>query len=477
MIGFALLIIGLFGISGVHCQDRTYVDDLGVTHTTSKKNPKIVTWAHRAVTLRYFGLDDTQLLGTYGEWGNSGSDFNVTDPEASSFPLDPGLEDVQLLQSAVNLSPGCGNEFCVEFDIEKFKQLNPDEFIIHGYRGSAWAISSIISNITEAWGKKPIFVELSMDKADKCQDDGYKTCAGRSMIEVIDDHFKLAEYLDLSVPESMKDDRRKLCKAASTFQDQMKVAHDKGLRVFPAYLGTGTSYYANVKHDMVLRMFEELGMPILHNGACTNATVCSQNYFWEYVPRTEYFQNCSPDNITESCNNDPLYPVDVWLYDHRTTFTIQNDDFALAFPDKAIIKKQYAFWPIGGRITTPHHAAKILEIVGSAVSSFERLHPPTNCTDNVDVSSTEHKINGIGPNNYACYDTKFHEKKYFEGDHCLAPATSPPTSSPTSATPAASPTSATPPTSPTTTSSTSGSIINVLLPSLIVSFLSTSLFL
>ena len=95
-------------------------------------------------------------------------------------------------------------------------------------------------------------------------------------------------------------------------------------------------------------MFEELGMPIMHNGACTNKTVCPDNYFWEYVPKEEYFNSCDGE-ITEGCNDNVLYPVDVWLYDHRTTNSVTNADFKLAYPDKAIIAGQLEFWPIGGK--------------------------------------------------------------------------------------------------------------------------------
>lgn len=160
-------------------------------------------------------------------------------------------------------------------------------------------------------------------------------------------------------------------------------------------------------------MFEELGMPILHNGACTNKTLCPDNFFWEYVPKEQYFTGCQ-DEIKESCNAETLYPVDLWLYDHRTTLSVKNDDFAVAFPDKAIVSGQMEFWPIGGRLITPFHAAKILDIVGESVATADRLHLETECVANVDVSSTEHKKNGIAPGSYACYAKDFHNDAYFK---------------------------------------------------------------
>lgn len=413
MIRFALL--SIIGISSIEAATREYVDSLGVKHTTAKDKPKIVTWAHRAVSLSHYGLDKTQLLGTYGEWANSGSDYDPNNPEkGSSFPADPTPDEMKLLKEVVNLSPSCKNEYCTEFDLERFKQLKPDEFLIHGYRGNPWALNDdIIGNATEIMGKPPIFLEISMDGAKDCADDGYRECAGRSFIDVIEEHTELAEYLNIDLPASFDEDMATLCKSAKEFQEDMEIAHEKGVRVMPAYLsGSGTSYFADAKHDMVLRMFEELGMPIMHVGACTNKTLCPHNYFWENVPKAQYFTGCE-SNITESCNEETLYPVDVWLYDHRTTLSVKDPDFAIAYPDKAIIAGQMEFWPIGGRLITPFHAAKTLDIVGETISKAVRLHPATDCIKNVNVSSVSHKTNGIASGGYACYAKDFHNTAYF----------------------------------------------------------------
>ena len=132
----------------------------------------------------------------------------------------------------------------------------------------------------------------------------------------------------------------------------MKIAHDKGVRLLAAYPTTATSYFADPTSDSVLRMFEELGMPIIHPGKCIEAGECVGGNFWEYVPINSYFTSCGPfpENITESCNDDPLYPVDMWLYDHRLTFKVPDPDFALGFPDKAFIKGQSVVWRGGGKI-------------------------------------------------------------------------------------------------------------------------------
>lgn len=148
------------------------------------------------------------------------------------------------------------------------------------------------------------------------------------------------------------------------------------------------------------------------------------SYYWETIPSTSYFASCSDaqKNATSfsECNDDPLYPVDVWLYDHRVKDTINNEDFAVVFPDKAILEGQFVEWPIGGRKVTPAHAIEILKSVGPAVAGFERLHEETDCVADIDVSSTEHRqsgegVKGAGAGGYACFDDQYHNMKYFKG--------------------------------------------------------------
>ena len=213
----------------------------------------------------------------------------------------------------------------------------------------------------------------------------------------------------------------------------MKTAQEKGIRVMPAYLTTKTSYFADVVSDSVLRMFEELGMPILHIGSSMDAGDCAGNYFWEYVGLNDYFKACpdGEENVTSSCNDGTLYPVDFWLYDHRTTLAVTDPDFILGFPDKALIAGQSAYWPIGGRLLSPRDAAEVLNIVGPQVASASRVHPATECTPDIDVTGTDHRIAGLAGGEYACFnDGAFHNTKYFQectfpSDPTMAPVATP----------------------------------------------------
>jgi len=412
---------------------RVFVDDLGEAHISDKEKPTIVTWAHRAVSLSHYGLDTGQLLGTYGEWANSGSDYDFDKPElGSSFPADPTPEEMRLLAQVTNLSPGCGAEYCTEFNTDVLEALAPDFLLIHGYRHSPWASSDeLAANITRIMGDRVIYTDVSMEGEDCKADEVGGSCYGKTMIEVINQNLEVAKFLNLDIPTKLDDDMKRLCNSAKAFQKDMVIAHEKGLRVMTAYLTTGTSYFATPIHDPVLRMLEELGMPLLHVGACTNTTTCPFTYFWEWLPIDEYFTDCAAGEVSAKCNENTLYPVDFWLYDHRTTLSITNEDFQLGFPDRAIIEKQYDYWPIGGRLITPHHAANILDQLGPSLANAERLNPVTECTP-AKVSATGHRTDGLVGGEYACYDETEHNSLYFE--KCATPEpTSEPTSEPVTA--------------------------------------------
>lgn len=398
--------------------DRSYTDDLGITHTTSIEKPTIVTFAHAAVSFFDYGLGTDQLLGTYGEYVVTGSDFDFEQPEqTSSYNADPEPEDIKKLLSTTNLSPGCERVpgYCTEFDIEGLVQLDPDYLIVQGYAHSPWAIANF-TEVELAFPKtKIIYNDVSL-AGENCT--VHENCVGKSMIDLVEQYQELAAFLNLEEQAQLQQDMAELCAAAGEFQTHMKTAHDKGIRTMAAYVDPSSAFYASPINDMVLRMFEELGMPILHIGKCED---CSQSYFWETIPSEAYFASCDNSTDFEECNEDTLYPVDVWLYDHRTRAVINNEDFAVVFPDKAVLTGQFAEWPIGGRKITPRHAIEILKAVGPSVAGADRLHDETPCVPDLDVSGMEYRRSnsggdkGAGGGAYACYDTSFHNSKYFMG--------------------------------------------------------------
>ena len=54
----------------------SFVDDAGVTHTWTKAQPTIIVSAFDAIALMHMGMDSSQILGTFGTRGTSGSNAN-----------------------------------------------------------------------------------------------------------------------------------------------------------------------------------------------------------------------------------------------------------------------------------------------------------------------------------------------------------------------------------------------------------------
>ena len=120
---------------------RTFTDDAGVEHTTTKAHPTIAIGALDAVSLMHFGLSASSIKGTFGERGSSGSnkngnyyDGNAHVPgsvdhgsatyDPSMFPADPTDAEMALLAQTVDLSPGCSSTKYVRFQLPILNALS-----------------------------------------------------------------------------------------------------------------------------------------------------------------------------------------------------------------------------------------------------------------------------------------------------------------------------------------------------------------
>jgi len=226
----------------------------------------------------------------------------------------------------------------------------------------------------------------------------------------------LALALGAVQPAHVAADKKAMCEAAARFTAASKIAHDKGVRVMAMYPKTNLFYLANPTGNSVLRMLEELGAPLLHPGGICDEAVepaCSHSYFWENVPRSQYFVGCDPDvDETEKCVGKTLYPVDLALYDQRLTIKIQNTTENRIINEPAIVKGQIAYWPGAGLPHTYEHAAEILTILAPALEKAERIHPKTECTPDVNVTSLEHAKTPMLEGKYACFDSTYHNDAY-----------------------------------------------------------------
>lgn len=283
-------------------------------------------------TTPFSGLGTDQLLGTYGQYFITGSDFDFSQPsQASSFSADPEPEDLVKLQSVSNLSPDCVEDYnyCLQFNISMLVDLNPDYLVVHGFAENPWSFSNF-SEVLAAWPKeKIIYNDVSLEGEDCFETEA---CYGKSMIDVIEQYIELSEFLNYELPSEFEQDLKDLCGAAQTFQANMQIAHSNGIRTLAGALDPTNSFFANPIDDVgisawpefdhiilyishihknsfpqiVLRMFEELGMPILHLGSCVNPEACSISYYWESVATTEYFMECTDEQKAAldyaSCN-------------------------------------------------------------------------------------------------------------------------------------------------------------------------------
>ncbi|KAG7353227.1 hypothetical protein IV203_009276 [Nitzschia inconspicua] len=407
-----------FTIAVAACHAGTFRDDRGVTHEISGK-PTIVTFAHTAVTLSHFGLDRSQLVGVYGEFVHDGSDYDFENLQrGSTYPADPTPEEMEFITSVPHISPSCLRGYCQEFDLDIFRDVKPDYIVMHGYRGDLWGFDADKEKqVVNIIGKPIIYIDVAQQGANCISEKDHESCYGKSMIEVVEQYYELAKALGVNIPSSVEQDRLDLCKAAETFQDAAEIAHANGVRAIAGYISVNefrnaTSYLAYPPDDMVLRMFEELGMPLIHPGIC-QAEGCSQNYFWEWIPTNALFPQCSPGQDPVTCDGEVLYPADMWLYDHRTTLSFTSPDFRNSFPDPAVLRGQYEYWPIGGGIISFKHAAEILSIMAPALAKMERIHDRTPCTA-ANVSSIEHAQDGLAAGSYACFDRAVHRASYLQ---------------------------------------------------------------
>lgn len=180
----------------------------------------------------------------------TGSTFDFEKPElTSSYTADPEPEDIAKLLTTANLSPECERTpgYCVAFDIEMLIDLNPDYLIVHGYAGSPWAFANF-TEVTLAFPQsKIIFNDVSL-MGDDCQTT--ENCYGKSMIDLIEQYKKLADFLNLDEPEGLAEDMATLCAAATEFSSHMATAHEKGIRTMAAYVDPSSAFYASPINDV-----------------------------------------------------------------------------------------------------------------------------------------------------------------------------------------------------------------------------------
>jgi len=415
-LAFALLV----GINRVY--GASFVDDKGTKHTF-KSNAKILCGAMDAVAFYHFGMSYKQIGGTFGERSSSGSnyggkysngnladhgDHSKVDHNPEHFPADPDESERAFLNMITDYSPSCSssNYYCSDVDIDALNKKGWPDIVIAGSFYSSLVSEEFRGNATEAG--VPI-IELTTSYGSSPGDE----VLPRSMVEITQTWENLAgAFLGAdTVASTVENDKKELCSAAKKFKDVAKKAQNKGVRAMAGYLpytGTGPNgevgaFLASPERDTVLAMLEELGMAILHNDA-------EPSRAYEYQVDANFLKGeLAWDRLmSKGTVGDPVqYYVDFWLYDDRVTLDFISDSFAQAWPHKAVVSKQYAYFPANSRIFSYRHAAEILKNIAEPLEDAKQLFttPTTQCTS-VDggVAGDEHRSKGLLPGQYACFE-------------------------------------------------------------------------
>jgi len=403
-------------------EGASFTDDKGTTHVISKGDT-VLCGAMDAVGFFHFGMETSQIEGTFGERSSSGSNYGGTyfdgnladhgdhgnveyNPE--HFPADPDETERAFLNMITDYSPSCSstNYYCTEIDIATLNQNGWPDVVVFGsyysnlltedFRGNATAAGVPIIELTTAYGSSTEEQVLP-----------------RGMVEITQRWEELAiSFLgDERVQATVKEDKAKLCAAAETFKSAAQMSQSRGVRAMAAYLpyaGTGDNgevgaFIASPERDTVLAMMEELGMAILHNDAETNRP-------YEYAISSDFTTGKLAYENMQSAGalGDPVpYYVDFWLYDDRVTLDFLSGAFKEAWPHKALVAKQYAYFPSNARIYSYRHAAEILTIVAEPLKNAQQLFTDisTQCTPvSGGVAGEDHRSKGLLPGQYACHE-------------------------------------------------------------------------
>ena len=410
---------------------RTFVDDAGVTHTTSG-TPTISIGVMDGLSLENMGLSHLQVHGTWGARASAGSnygtgfafnnagsvDHNEAEYNPSNFPADPNTpEEMHMIAQAVDLTPSCSGTytFCYSEPGEVVAQLDahgwPDFLVSGAYDALPYENVNYIVDPTlaeAAAARDPPVPIISINSYYMSDDEAV---AGLGYIEITKRFEELATFLGATT--DIDDHKEALCHEITKFKATAAAAATRGVRAMAIYTPYGPlqgdnadqaySFIMDMGGDQVMNMLEELGMQIMHAEPT-------------YGPGWEY--------LTDTAENFAAkYKNDFWLYDVRVTLDFTSEAFATAWPHPAVVAKQYAYWPSTGRVHSYQHALDILRLVGESLSESDRLAEATACTEVADVTATDYRVNGLEPGEYAC-------PKPVDYDWCEAYATPSPVPAP-----------------------------------------------
>jgi len=285
--------------------------------------------------------------------------------------------------------------------------------------------------VTEETGIPVVFIDTFFEYHPDCRyvndeenaDYDYKDqtkCFGRSMIDIASRIEELAIAIGGANIEQIEQDKKNMCKSAQKFTDAMQKKQEEGIRVAAAINAirkdedTGEDIFAVVGFDPITlwvpRTLEELGMPIVHHNSSDGGK--------DVITGPDFFPECEKGVLSESCNDNPLIPVDFWIYDSRSYLNIlDNEDVVkLIFPDKAMLAGQHWHYARNDGPLSYNAIHRMLEEMTKRMSKAKRMHPKTPCTPADPKSALTAKFGGgLGRNEYICYNEDLIQSEYLSG--------------------------------------------------------------
>jgi len=423
----------------VRAEILTFEDDRGKTFTreTSEGKARVgVRAGVGGVSLFHMGMTADQLTASWGLWGIRGSDYDPEDPQKGSmYPdADPGVEETAFLASSVNLSLSCWKNprGCFRFDnvtdvIALKDQIDYLLLIDNGGSGFMQAEEGNGYLAAEDAGMEWIFIDTFYDKNPLCRASNdtsiiidVNQCFGRSMIDIVQRIEELAIFLGADVDMAeLEVQKQAACNAATTFTRTMEEFHQKDMRIKVAILGSEldqkTGFSSATIRDFdpttlwVPRTLEELGAPLLHAAAYGEDDDND-------IMADDYFVDCEPGLVNETCNGNTLFPVDFWFIDSRS-FRLVDETFLKLFPDRAMVAGQYWHYPRNDGPLSYKSIEALLTVYNTRLSKAVKVTAPSvidsECKG-IDPKGPWSKYEGLGPNEFICYNKDLIQQEYLK---------------------------------------------------------------
>ena len=253
----------------------TFTDDEGTTHTWGATVPKIVVGAFDAITLMHFGMQASQIVGTFGQRGTSGSNLNsyyhdgnnadhgnhsASVYDALNFPTDPNALEQAMLAQALDLSADCSatNYYCASFDHTILDANGWPDLIIQGsFHGpsplNAAAVAAAaargipIIKLTRQYNSENVLVIIGLTLTLPLSltlplnpNPNPNQVSPKGFIEIAHRFEDLARALGVSgVTEAIASDKAALCAEVEAFKPVARGAQTRGVRAMAAYLPYG----------------------------------------------------------------------------------------------------------------------------------------------------------------------------------------------------------------------------------------------